>query len=71
MSVPKLANAPNTGEEQSTTSEGNDEHEVEMSLTSALSLICTTYHDIRRSLELQRRTAALQADKIELKASKE
>ena len=48
-----------------------DEREVEISLTSALGQISATAQDMSRSLELHRRTAALHAKELEMRASKE
>lgn len=48
-----------------------DESEFDMSLSSALSSICTMSQEFRRGLELNRRTAIVHAKELELKASKE
>lgn len=48
-----------------------DESDVETSLTSALERIGMTSQEMGRSLELQRRTAAMHAKELELRASKD
>lgn len=49
----------------------DEDADAEISLTSALERLSMTSHEMGRSLDLQRRTAAMHAKELELRASKD